>query len=245
MTETFTPSPLLQQALTGDGAARFLATRGADDQPSLVPALSARRDGDELRLAAVLPDRVLHDLGHDPRSALLVIDQRMNWWNLQTEFVAFEDGAPGDPIGRWGRLRPVAVTAAGRISSLRLTIEYAVVRMFGIARGDDYPHELPQEVAQRFSMLKAVKSVAYLDEDGKPLALPCFSMVPAGSGALVCGTGTVAPLRDIPAGAPVAICLLTFQPQAYQIHGWFEGVGGGLLPHAASIKVGRLVPALA
>lgn len=238
--------PRLKAALTHERAARFLATRDQSGQPYLVPALSAAlTDDGDIRFAAVLPTVVDRNLRHHPECGFLVIDQRLQWWSIGATLSRFDEGAPGEKIRRWGVARPSHVWSAGKVSSWRLTVEYSLIRMLGIPKGDNYRDVLPPDVAQRLSMLKAVKAIAFLDDEQNPVALPCGSLVPAGPGALVCGTRATPQLAGIPEEAPVAICLLTFVPSAYQIHGWFEGVGGGLLRNSATIRVAGLHPALA
>lgn len=235
----------LRQALHGISSARFLATRDGDGRPDFVPALSAElTDDDLIRLAMVLPQQTEANLATHPDCALLVVDQDLAWWSLQTRLAGFADGEPGEKVERWALLEVEGVQSSGRHGRLRLAWEYGWIRSLGMPKHDDYAETLPAEIARRFAPLKAVKGVAWVGEDDRLMTLPCLTMVPGGPGALVCGTKATPALREIPTDAEVAVCLLTFAPSAYQIIGRFEGTGGGLLPSQITVRVLRRRPAL-
>ncbi|NLH50553.1 MAG: hypothetical protein GX444_18415 [Myxococcales bacterium] len=242
----FTLDERLAAALRGNDAARFLATRDRDGRPYLVPALSAQSaEGGLIRFAAIFPAAVERNLALGGSLALLVVDEKLRWWSLAGRLEGFADGAAGEAVRRWGRLRPTGLLARGEPSTWGLVAEYSLLRLFGIPRGDGYADTLPREVALRLQTLQNVKGIAFVDAENRLIALPCQSLRPAGPGAVVCGTWLVPELRRVPPLARVAICVLTFEPNAYQIHGCFEGIGGGLLRTAATIRVSGLQPALA
>jgi Pyridoxamine 5'-phosphate oxidase len=245
MTDSSWNDKHLQAALAGNSAARFLATCDAAGLPHVVPALSAQlAPGERVRFAAVLPEATEHNLTAGAACALLVIDEKMRWWSLGLRFVGFTAGEPGAPVQRWGELAFERLLAQGKIGSLRLTGEFTLIRAFGIAGGEDYADTLPGDIARRLGTLKAVKAMSFVDADGAPVALPCPTLTPAGPGAMVFGVKAVPQLASLVAGTDVAVCLLTFAPAAYQIFGRFEGVGGGLLPGTATIRVRGVRPAL-
>jgi len=243
------PSPLtpeLAAALHGASAARFLATRDRGGQPHLVPALSAQAAEDgHIRFAAILPQQTLNDLEANDECALLVVDQDLRWWTLSTRFSGFVDSEGNEKIKRWGRLEVEAVEACDRYRRLRLAVEYGWAGKLGIPKGDDYADTLPRDLARKLATLKAVKGIAYINEDERVTALPCMSLVPAGPGALVCPTKTAPLLQRIPEQTAVAVCLLTFAPSAHQIVGVWEGMGGGFFRTHATIRVRDVLPALA
>ena len=236
----------LAEALQGETSARFLATLDAEDRPHFVPALSAQRNEEGLiRFAAMLPRDTLANLQNNSCCALLIVDQSFRWWTLRTTFTGFVEGEPGAKIKRWGWLRPEGVLAAGKYKRLRLASEYGWTNRLGIPKGDDYAATLPQEISRQINTLKAVKGIAFADEEGDVTALPCLSLVPAGAGALVCGTKTVPALQTIDEGADVAVCVLTFAPNAFHLCGEWEGLGGGFLRSNATIRVTGIRSALA
>ncbi|HPQ71653.1 MAG TPA: pyridoxamine 5'-phosphate oxidase family protein [bacterium] len=236
----------LAEALHGNNSARFLATLGEDGRPNLVPALSAVAANDRLvRVAAILPDQPRINIANNPHVALLVIDQSMRWWSLAMHADGYEAGKPGDKVGRWLRLEQQNIVHQGTMGRLALAAEYGLVRALGIPKGESYADLLPQQIARKLSTLKAIKALAYVDAHERVSALPCLSLVPAGPGALVCGTRVAPQIRAIPVDTPVAVGLLTFEPNAYQILGWFEGAGGGLLRTNVTIRVLGMAPALA
>jgi len=236
-------TPHLADAMHGRHAARFLATRDDAGQPYLVPALSAELQDDGLvQFAAILPPPIPQNLHRHPICALLVIDEKLRWWCLRFRFAGLKPGNPQTPIKNWIVLEPQALVIHGQYSGLRLILEFTKIRMLGTAGDGDFPHPLPNEIARHLPTLKTIKGVACLDPDGAPLALPCLSLTTAGPGALICPTGQIPRLREIPNGAPLAICLLTFEPNAYQIHGCL--LGGGRRRHRVVIRIEGVRPAL-
>lgn len=229
-------TPHLAEAMRGRQAARFLATCDDAGQPYLTPALAVELQDDGLvHFAALQPAPIARNLDRHPSCALLVIDEHLHWWCIRLRFIGVRPGAAGSPVKAWGVLQPETLLLHGQYSGLRLIIEFIRTRTFGTAGAGDFPNPLPAEIARHLPTLKTIKGLAYLEVDGEPLALPCLSLTNAGPGALICPTGQVPRLREIPSGAPVAVCLLTFEPNAYQIHGCLLGQGRRVVIRIAGV----------
>jgi hypothetical protein len=83
---------------------------------------------------------------------------------------------------------------------------------------------MPPVVQEKFSPITAVRVLAYLDDEGYPLAVPALSLQPAGESALVCAAGLAADLLEpLPAGTPVAANLLTLDIVSFQAKGQWLG----------------------
>ena len=83
---------------------------------------------------------------------------------------------------------------------------------------------MPLPVCERFSLMTAVRVLAFLDGEGYPLVAPLFSLQPAGESALVCAEGLSAELLEpLPAGDPVAASLLTLDVVSFQAKGRWLG----------------------
>ncbi len=82
---------------------------------------------------------------------------------------------------------------------------------------------LPLNVRKRFDMMAAVKVLAFIDDDGYPVAMPCMGMVSAAPNALVVNRGEEKrrgySLKD---GQHVAVLLVTMEPQVFQVKGTFR-----------------------
>ena len=84
---------------------------------------------------------------------------------------------------------------------------------------------MPPPVWERFSLMTAVRVLAFLDSEGYPLAAPVLSLQPAGESALVCAEGLFTDmLEPLAVGAPVAASLLTLDVVSFQAKGrWMGG----------------------
>lgn len=129
-----------------------------------------------------------------------------------------------------------------RISKLRVLADYALARTARVAGlpaspldggdpsqvGSDRPLQpavtMPPVVQEKFSPMTAVRVLAYLDDEGYPLAVPVLSLQPAGESALICAEGLAADLLEpLPAGTPVAANLLTLDIVSFQAKGQWLG----------------------
>jgi hypothetical protein len=84
---------------------------------------------------------------------------------------------------------------------------------------------MPLNVMKRMAQMAAVKIIAYVDEDGYPVAFPEFGMLPVSSNRLVIKRGEEKrrgfSLKD---GMRVAIALVTLEPAAFQLKGTFREI---------------------
>lgn len=99
---------------------------------------------------------------------------------------------------------------------------------------------MPLPVKEKFSRLKAIKMLAYCDEDGYPDILPALSLLPADERTLVFRPP---PPGTLAVGKPVAACVITFEPVAYQIKGRFVGIRGGIGGQIGLIAVNEVYSA--
>jgi hypothetical protein len=162
-------------------------------------------------------------------------------WILQGDFLGWQrTGAYVDRLNSTDLLRYNAYTGirnAGvvqvrsvlrhfRLSRLRVLLDYLLARLarsFPASPGGTTV--MPAVVRERFSLLTAVRVLAFLDGEGCPLPLPILSLQPAGERALVCAQGLASDLLwSLPAGAPVAANLLTLDVVSFQAKGrWLGG----------------------
>jgi hypothetical protein len=220
---------------------------------STMPAGDAEEHArDRLIFGNFLLRKSVDNLGEDPRVGILVITTDLEGWMLQGDFQGWQrSGAYVDRLNSTDLLRYNAYTGirnAGiievrsvvrhfRISKLRVLADYALARAARVVGHptsplvvDDSSRPLqptvamPPVVQEKFSPITAVRVLAYLDDEGYPLAVPALSLQPAGESALVCAAGLAADLLEpLPAGTPVAANLLTLDIVSFQAKGQWLG----------------------
>jgi hypothetical protein len=80
-------------------------------------------------------------------------------------------------------------------------------------------------VREKFDRLKAVKFLAYRDDEGFPACIPVPSLFPSGKGKMIFGASKDRRiLQRVPQGTMMAASVITLDPVAYQIKGPFEGM---------------------
>jgi hypothetical protein len=220
---------------------------------STMPAGDAEEHArDRLIFGNFLLRKSVDNLGEDPRVGILVITTDLEGWMLQGDFQGWQrSGAYVDRLNSTDLLRYNAYTGirnAGiievrsvvrhfRISKLRVLADYALARAARVVGHPTSPLvvgdssrplqptvAMPPVVQEKFSPITAVRVLAYLDDEGYPLAVPALSLQPAGESALVCAAGLAADLLEpLPAGTPVAANLLTLDIVSFQAKGQWLG----------------------
>lgn len=237
------PARLLE-ALSGEMTPKFLATRSPDGMPNVVPCTSIMPAGDEpdrLIFGNFLLRKTVTNLDADPRVGLLVITTDLEGWVLQGDFLGWQRAGPYvDRVMSTDLLRYNAYTGirnAGiiqvrallgqfRLSKLRVLTDYLVAA--AAARTTPRPGTgatLPRAAMEPFGRLTAVRTLAFFDPTGHPLAVPAMSLQPVGDRALVCAQSLAADeIGNLQPGAPVAASLLTLDIISFQVKGhWLGG----------------------
>jgi hypothetical protein len=113
------------------------------------------------------------------------------------------------------------------ISKLAVLSAFLKAKMAGrkVPTKDTDEGNMPLNVLKRMSQMAAVKIIAYINEEGYPVAFPEFGMLPVSSNRLVIKRGEEKrrgfSLRD---GMRVAISLVTLEPAAFQLKGYFREI---------------------
>lgn len=238
--------PGLREALSDEMTPKFLATRSSDGIPNIVPCTSITLAGDmadRLIFGNFLLRKSVGNLNQDPRVGILVITTALEGWVLQGDFVEWQQtGAYVDQLNNSDLLRYNAYTGvrnAGviqvravarhfRISKLRVLADYLLSRMAAVSQKAEGSSAeatvMPPVVRENFSLMTAVRVLAFLDGEGYPRAAPVLSLQPAGESALVCAQGVSADmLEPLATGVPVAASLLTFDVVSFQAQGRWLG----------------------
>lgn len=236
--------PALFEALKGEMVPKFLATRSADGIPNVVPCTSLMPAGDVedwLIFGNFLLRKSVNNLDSDPRVGILVATPDLEGWILQGEFLGWQRTGPYvDAVMSTNLLRYNAYTGvrnvgiiqvrslrrAFRISRPRVLGEYLLARLAGpLFSRSDGAVPMPLPVQRGFRALTALRVLAFLDDEGVPLAAPVLSLRPVGSRILAgaCGVATDW-LENLPPGTPVAASLLTLDIVSFQAKGLWLGV---------------------
>jgi hypothetical protein len=96
---------------------------------------------------------------------------------------------------------------------------------------------MPTNIHERFSKMAAVKVISFIDHDEYPAAFPALGMLPASSNRLIIDRGEeIRRGFQINDGQRVAISLVTTEPAAFQVKGYFKE----LSPKIAIVEIDRV-----
>jgi hypothetical protein len=251
--------PDLVRALSQEMTPKFLVTRSAEGTPNVVPCTSIMPAGDlpdRLILGNFLLRKSVANLDADPRACVLVMTTDLEGWILQADFVEWQrTGAYVDRLNSTDLLRYNAYTGirnAGlldvrrsvhhfRLSRPRVLADYVLARLGRRPAPPPGSTALPLPARERFRLLTAVRVLAFVGEEGYPLAVPLLSLQPAGEGVLACAQGLAAPLlAPLAPGDPVAACLLTLDVVSFQAKGQWLGTRSFLGAPLGAMSVGAL-----
>jgi len=224
--------------------------------PNVVPCISilpADDQPDTLFFGNFLLRKSIKNLERDKRLAVLVITEDLNGWVLKGDFVEFQRTGPyvdrqmGSNLLRYnaytgirnaGVIRVRSLEWSFRITKLQVARDYALARLAALGGNirkisiDPLGSEvtkIPLPTRQEFARMAAVKVLAWIDNDGYPVAVPALSLQPAGEHGLV-GRLDQHNLPAPPAGIHASANILTFEAISYQTKGrWFPFGSAGVL----------------
>lgn len=240
-------TPGLLEALRGDMTPKFLASRGPQGVPNVVPCVSIAPAADRpdlLFFGNFLLRKTIANLKADPRVGILVITPDLKGWLLKAEFLEFQQTGPyfdkqmSSSLLRYnaytgirdaGLIQVRSVEDSFAVSKMQVAADYLLAKVAALLRARSVAggSVLPLAVRREFAKLVAVKVLAWLGDDGYPRVAPMLSLQPAGESALIGRRGS----RPGPAdGALVAANILTFQAVSYQVKGkWIAGGAFGAI----------------
>lgn len=230
----------LAEALHGDMVPKFLATVDGSGKPNVVPVITLdAADERTLTFAELFIRKTKSNLAADPRVFVVVVTEDFRVWTIRGRFNRFVDEGPcldllnakemfryNAYVGvrRAGLIDVEAVTGAWKLSRLGIAAELLPTRLAGRLIGGEGGRAIPHRVAEKFARTQAIKVMAFPDEQGRPQAIPSFSLLPARSELMVFGVRLFGEqLADLRVGMPMAASVITMDPIAYQIKGVFEG----------------------
>ena len=247
--------PKLVEALKGDLTPKFFASRSAAGVPNVVPLTSIKpvEDGsDVVFFGNFLLRKTITNLGEDPRAAVLVITEQLHGWRLTCDLVEFQATGPladiqsNSPLLRYnaytgirnaGVLRLLSVDEEFAISKAAFAAGFLATRAEAWVGGVDRGVAIPLAARREFGRLMSVKALAWIGADGRPAIAPALSLQPSGAGTLLCRCDRRLD-EGVPADAPVAANVLTFDAISYQAKGTWERRGGAGVIHVEEVYAG-------
>ena len=237
-------SPKLKSALSGETTPKFLATLDVEGQPNCVPVISLTPwDDTTLVFGEFFMNKTRKNLHINSKVGVAVINEKLEGWSLKGTFLGFETTGPRiewlnqTPMFRYnaytsarsaGAIRIEQVSVLPAISRAKLLCDLVRLRLLApFLKGSGRPC-MPGRVCEKFQRMKAVRALAFRDEDGYPRAFPILACIPAGSGRLLL-RGPMLDGRRIRLApeTEAAVAVITMDPIAYQVKGTYRGEMGG------------------
>jgi hypothetical protein len=236
----------LRKALAGEMTPKFLGTLNAEGQPNCVPIISITPyEGDTLIFGEFLMNKTRANLLKNNKVGIAVFTGAFQGWSLKGVFTGFE--TTGDkveyinnsPLFRYNAYTSVraagtieveeasAGVGLGKAAFLKAFAHVSTAAPFLKSSSGDRCC-MPDQVAEKFRRVSAVRAVTYRDAGGYPKTFPVMACIAAGPNRLLAGD----PLWDafapgIPEGTAMAVSVISMDPVAYQVKGRYAGKRAG------------------
>ncbi len=229
---------------------KFMATLGEDGFPNVVPVLSVIAwDKQTLCFVRFMIWKTRRNL--EQRKLVAVSGLGLSRAvEVLGEFAGFEKtGEKLDFFNNQALYRYNAYMGAGQVGVIRVVAEKAwypaaywrgfQAGMFGVASGrdDPDPEVMNPVVQEKFRRRLAAKFFSWLDREGNPRLAPAPGAFPLSKSRL--GVFGLEPVfRGLQVGSPVAVSVLSSEPNAYQVKGRFGGKTGrsGIVYHLIELE---------
>jgi hypothetical protein len=223
---------------------KFMATKDSEGEPNVVPVLSwTVYEGNTLVYGDFMTYKTRKNVNDgNTKFSILVFTSDLDSWLIKTDFESYHrndeiyEFIAQTPLFRYNQYTNArgagvaeAIWASQKygISKLNVLFAFLKAKMAGrkISTQETAEGNMPLNVLKRMSQMAAVKVIAYISEDGYPVAFPEFGMIPISSNRLVVKRGEEKrrgfSLND---GERVAISLVTLEPAAFQLKGYFREI---------------------
>lgn len=227
---------------------KFMVTKDDLEEPNIVPVMTwTVYDGDRMVYGDFMTYKTRKNLERgNTKMALLVLTTNLDSWLIKADFERYHHNddvyefIAQTPLFRYNQY--TNARGAGVAEAIWASQKYSISKLGVLSSflgakisARKVPSELtdegnmPHNVKERFSQMAAVKAVAYVSDDGYPVAFPEFGMIPKSTNTLVLKRGEESRrglrLQD---GMRVAISLVTLEPAAFQVKGTFHEIDQGL-----------------
>ena len=221
---------------------KFMVTKDSEMEPNVVPVMSWTVYQDKTLVYGdfmTFKSRKNVESGNYQMS-ILVFTTNLDSWLIKADFESYHrndeiyEFIAQTPLFRYNQY--TNARGAGVAEALWASEKYGISKIGVLSAflkaklaGRKVPIEettegnMPLNVLKRLSQMAAVKIIAYVSEDGYPVAFPEFGMIPVSSNRIVVKRGEEKrrgfELKD---GMRVAISLVTLEPAAFQLKGVFR-----------------------
>lgn len=223
---------------------KFMVTKDSEGEPNVVPVMSWTVYKDNTLVYGdfmTFKSRINVNAGNTQMS-IMVFTTNLDSWLIKADFESYHrnddiyEFMAQTPLFRYNQY--TNARGAGVAEALWASKKYGISKMnvlsaFLKAKLDSrkVPTQeteegnMPLNVMKRMSQMAAVKVIAYISDDGYPVAFPEFGMLPVSSNRILVKRGEEKrrgfSLKD---GTRVAISLVTLEPAAFQLKGYFREI---------------------
>ncbi len=235
------PKPALK-ALANDAFPKFAATVSNEGVPNVVPLLTTNpADAATLIFARFMIWKTARNLEANGRITINVLGPGLHSWIIRGQFQEFVRQGPYlDHYNHKALFRYNAYAGAGEVGVIKVrevrgplplllfrSLFYSLLRQPGRNGHPDpnSPAVMPPTVREKFDARLAFKYLGFAEDDGFPIAIPCFDLHAENPNALAFKMPRAHghPLGQLRPGLKVAAAVLTLKPVAYQVKGVFAG----------------------
>lgn len=223
---------------------KFMVTKDSSGEPNIVPVMTwTVYDGNTLVYGDFMTHKTRQNVNAgNTAMSLLVLTESLDSWLIGAEFESYHTNdevyefVAQTPLFRYNQY--TNARGAGVAEALWTSDKYAISKVNVLtsfikaklaARRvpsiETDEGNLPRNVFKRFSQMAAVKAVAFVNDEGIPVAFPEFGIVPASSNSLVMKRSEEKRRGlKISEGQRVAVALVTLEPAAFQVKGTFHEI---------------------
>ncbi len=223
---------------------KFMVTKDSEGEPNVVPVLSwTVYEANTLVYGDFMTYKTKHNLiNGNIQFSILVFTTDLDSWLIKSKFESYHrnddiyEFIAQTPLFRYNQYTNArgagvaeAIWASQKYGISKLTVLSSFLKA-KLASRQVQTHEtkegnMPLNVFKRMSQMAAVKVIAYISEDGYPVAFPEFGMVPVSSNRIVMKRREEKRRGySLVDGSRVAIALVTLEPAAFQLKGTFREI---------------------
>lgn len=223
---------------------KFMVTKDSDGEPNVVPVLSwTVYEDNTLVYGDFMTYKSRKNVNNgNSQISILVFTQDLDSWLIKADFKTYHrndevyEFIAQTPLFRYNQYtnaRGAGVAEANwasqkyGISKMNVLASFLKAKLASrkVPREKTMEGNMPLNVLKRMSQMAAVKIISYISDDGYPVAFPEFGMIPVSSNRIVIKRGEEKrrgfSLKD---GVRVAISLVTLEPAAFQLKGYFREI---------------------
>ncbi|MFW9834424.1 MAG: pyridoxamine 5'-phosphate oxidase family protein [Candidatus Thorarchaeota archaeon] len=223
---------------------KFMVTKNSDGEPNVVPVLSwTVYEGNTLVYGDFMTYKTRNNVNNgNSQMSIVVFTTDLDSWLIKADFESYHrndevyEFIAQTPLFRYNQYTNARGAGVAKatwaspkygISKLSVLSAFLKAKIAGrkVPLQESEEGNMPYNVLKRMAQMAAVKIIAYVEDDGYPVAFPEFGMLPVSSNRLVVKRGEerrrAFSLKD---GMRVAISLVTLEPAAFQLKGFFREI---------------------